>query len=74
MTRGFHGPRGKPRIRDLAREITVSITSYPAAYPEGFVINGPDGAEYRSLTYGVGFVEKEGTPPVGCVCLCVGCP
>ena len=54
--------------------LRLRITSYPAAYPEGFVINGPGGAEYRSLTYGVGFVEKEGTPPVGCVCLCVGCP
>ena len=54
--------------------LRLRITSYPAAYPEGFVMNGPGGAEYRSLTYGVGFVEKEGTPPVGCVCLCVGCP
>jgi hypothetical protein len=54
--------------------LRLRITSYPVAYPEGFVINGPGGAEYRSLTYGAGFVEKEGTPPVGCVCLCVGCP
>jgi hypothetical protein len=54
----------------------LRITSYPPTDPEGFVINGPGGAEYRTLTYGVGFIEKEGTnPPVGCVCgPCVGCP
>lgn len=55
----------------------LRITSYPPSDPAGFVINnGPGGAEYRSLTFGVGFVEKEGTnPPVGCVCgPCVGCP
>jgi hypothetical protein len=54
----------------------LRITSYPPTDPDGFVLNGPGGVEYRSLTYGVGFIEKEGTnPPVGCVCgPCVGCP
>lgn len=54
----------------------LRITSYPPTDPDGFVINDPSSAEYRSLTYGVGFIEKEGTnPPVGCVCgPCVGCP
>jgi hypothetical protein len=54
----------------------LRIISYPPSDPGGFVVNGPGGAEYRSLTFGVGFIEKEGTnPPIGCVCgPCVGCP
>jgi hypothetical protein len=71
---GDDGPEVKTgQWGGLGTELNVT-TSYPAAYPQGFVINGPGGAEYRSLTYGVGFVEKEGNPPVGCVCSCVGCP
>jgi hypothetical protein len=53
----------------------LRITSYPPSDPGGFVVNGPGGGEYGSLTFG-GFIEKEGTnPPIGCVCgPCVGCP
>ena len=54
----------------------LKITGYPPNTPGGFVLISPNGSQYRSLTYGVGFGEKEGTnPPVGCVCPpCVGCP
>jgi hypothetical protein len=55
----------------------LKITAYPPNSPGGTVIISPNGSDYRSLTYGVGFVEKDTStsPPIGCVCPpCVGCP
>jgi len=55
----------------------LKITAYTPNTPGGVVIISPNGSDYRSLTYGVGFIDKHTStdPPVGCVCgPCVGCP
>ena len=55
----------------------LKITFYPPSSPGGTVAISPTGSDYRGLTYGVGFIEKDTSvnPPVGCVCPpCVGCP
>jgi hypothetical protein len=52
----------------------LRITSYPPTSPEGFVILSVTGNPTHNLTYGVSFIEKQGS--WGCVCPppCVGCP
>jgi hypothetical protein len=52
----------------------LKITSYPPTSPEGFVILSVTGYPNHNLTYGVSFIEKQGS--WGCICPppCVGCP